>query len=176
MKLMEVTEKQIGEYTFFIRPFPAFVSANLSGELAALLMPVLGSLAPLAGNVGDDFDVNDVDLEKLGPAIVDAFSGLSGDKIETLMRKLLISQTNISVSGPATDGMTKILDMDLANEIFCGEFQDMYILCYEVAKINFGGFFKKIGARFGNLPGALQKLRNTADSETSTKQDSQNLN
>ena len=42
MKQMEVTEKQIGESTFYIKPFPAFTAVNISGELAAILSPAAG--------------------------------------------------------------------------------------------------------------------------------------
>ena len=44
---MKFTEKQIGENTFYIKPFPAFVAANISGDLAAVITPMIGSLAPL---------------------------------------------------------------------------------------------------------------------------------
>ncbi|MBQ4121647.1 MAG: hypothetical protein IJD35_06500, partial [Clostridia bacterium] len=66
MKQMEVTEKKIGESTFYIKPFPAFVSANISGELAALITPMLSGLAPLVGGISDDganFDIGNVNVE-----------------------------------------------------------------------------------------------------------------
>ena len=174
MKMMEVIEKQIGEHMFYIRPLPAFYSANLSGELANFLTPVFGSLATLADVAGDDgqFHLEDIDMEKIGPALSDAMSGVSGDKVETLMRKLLLNKQNISVSGPATDGDVKLLDTDLVNEVFCGEIQDMYLLCFEVIKFNFKGFFKKFGARFGNLTSVLRDMqKNTSDSENSMEPD-----
>ena len=173
MKLMETTTKKIGENEFYIRPFPAFVSANLSGEIAALLVPVIGALTPLASNVdGVDgvangetqFDISKVDLEEAGPAFGNAVSTLSGDKIEALMKKLLISHGNIAICGPATDDRVVTLDMDIANEAFCGELQDMYSLCWEVIKLNFGGFFKKLGSRFGNPLSGL-RVKTTKDSE-----------
>ena len=37
MKQFEAKSKQIGENVFYIRPFPALVAANLSGDLAAVL-------------------------------------------------------------------------------------------------------------------------------------------
>lgn len=175
MKLMETTTKKIGEHEFYIRPFPAFVSANLSGEIAALLVPVIGALTPLASNVDvenatgalngeNQFDITKVDLDEAGPAFGNAVSTLSGDKIEALMKKLLINNKNIAVSGPVTNDEAKTLDYDLANEIFCGEIQDMYALCWEVIKLNFGGFFKKLGSRFGNPMSAL-RAKTTKDSE-----------
>jgi len=49
MRRMQTIEKVIGENTFYIRPFGAFAAANISGELAALLSPILAGIAPLFG-------------------------------------------------------------------------------------------------------------------------------
>lgn len=170
MKRMEVTEKTIGENTFYIRPFSAFVAANISGELSAVIAPLLGSLGPLLGDTDvnaaaqqlePDFgkdkaavaaDVLNMDVEKIMPVLATAFSSISGDKFEHLMKRLLVDNQNISVEGEVTDGSTKILSKDLADEIFCGELQDMFILCFEVIKVNFGGFFRKLASQFGNRP------------------------
>ena len=165
VKQLETTEKVIGENTFYIRPFPAFVAAGISGDLAAILSPLLGGVAALLGDNKEN--VLDMDAEKALPAITSAFSTLSGDKVEYLLTKLLIKHENVSVSGPATDGETKRLNMDLANEVFCGEVQDMYVLCFEVIRLNFKGFFKKLGDRFGNLQGILEKVKPSTKSTES---------
>ena len=46
MKQLEPHSKAIGENTFYIRPLPAFKAANMSGELATLILPLLTGLAP----------------------------------------------------------------------------------------------------------------------------------
>ena len=51
MRRMQTIEKVIGENTFYIRPFGAFAAANISGELAALLSPILAGIAPLFGGL-----------------------------------------------------------------------------------------------------------------------------
>ena len=160
MKQMEVTEKRIGDNVFYIKPFPAFVAANISGDLASVLMPLLGGAAALAGSgeAGGGENLMDVDVEKAAPALTQAFSEISGDKLERLMKKLLIDNRNVSVECEATDGEVKLLNYDLANEVFCGDVQDMYILCFEVIRLNFNGFFKRIGAQFGSLQKAIQKV------------------
>lgn len=174
LKQMEVTEKRIGDSTFYIKPFPAFVAVNISGELASVLTPLLGGLAALVGSGDKDSDgkpkdIMDVNVEDALPAVTSAFSNISGDKFERLMKKLLIDHKNISVECEATDGEVKPLNYDLANEVFCGDVQDMYILCFEVIRLNFKGFFTKIGAQFGSLKGLLQKKApNTESGETST--------
>lgn len=155
MKQMETIEKKIGESTFYLRPFPAFVAANISGDLAAVISPVLGSLTSLVGN-GDNASIMNIEMDRAIPALSSAFNGLSGDAFERLMKKLLVDHKNVSVEGETTGGDVKQLTLDLANEVFCGEIQDMYILCWEVIKLNFGGFFKKLGAQSGNLQGIIQ--------------------
>lgn len=180
MKQLTTIEKEIGGNTFYIRPFSAFVSANISGELASLITPMLGALAPVAGGLlneseeaGKEFDIRDVEIESVLPSITTAFSSLDGNTFERMMKKLLIDHRNISVSGEITSNAVKFLDMDLANEIFCLELQDMYILCFEVIKFNFGGFFKKLGTRFGNLTGVIQKvIPSITNTENSTSVDS----
>jgi len=170
MKQMEVTTKQIGENIFYIKPFPAFTAANISGELAAVITPMLSGLAPIFGEIGDTktsdsaggasaepANIMDMEIETALPAISDAFSAISGDKIERLMKKLLIDSKNVSVEGEATGGKAMVMTMDLANEVFCGDLQDMYILCFEVIRINFGGFFRRLGIQSGSLKAMLQK-------------------
>ena len=173
MKRMETTEKTIGENTFYIRPFAAFTATNISIELSAILSPMLGSMGALVGGIdmnnamrtantgldngdgtveeegGSISDIMNMDMEKLLPAIAGAFGSLSGDKLERLMRRLLVDYQNVSVQGMDTEGRVVILNKDLADEIFCGDIQDMFILCIEVIKVNFSGFFRKLGVQFG---------------------------
>ena len=154
MKRMEVTEKQIGENTFYLRPFPAFTAANISGDLASLITPMISGLAPVFAGKSMD-QVMTMEMEDAMPAFSDAFSALSGDKVERMMKKLLVDHENISVDIPET-GKTAVLNLDLANEVFCGDVQDMFLLCFEVIKINFSGFFRKLGAQFGDLRGLMK--------------------
>ena len=173
MKQQEVTQKVIGDSTFYIRPFPAFTAAKIGGELASTLTPILGSLAPLMGSVGKDEEGNaqfmDMDVQNAFPAFADALSKVSGDQFETIMQHLLVDYGNVSVSNDeVTNGKPRKLDLDIANEIFCLEVQDMFVLCFEVVKLNFGGFFKKLGIQSGNLLEAAQKVVPSKNTESST--------
>lgn len=140
----------IGENTFYIRPFGAFAAANISGELAALLSPILAGIAPLFGGLdtgdgGSDAAANplDMDIEEAMPAISSALSTISGDKVERMMRRLLIDQQNISVQGEDTDGDTVILDKDLADEVFCGELQGYVHPVLRSYQAELQGFFQE---------------------------------
>ena len=100
MKQQETTQKTIGENTFYIRPFPAFRAANISGELVKILSPAVGAIASAVGVSGANAkdaaaSVMDMDIDEVAPKLGDAFSGLSGDSIERLMKKLLIESGNI---------------------------------------------------------------------------------
>ena len=70
------------------------------------------------------------------------------------MKKLLTQYNNIIV---LIDGKQEALNDDLANEVFCGEAQDMYLLAFEVVKINFPGIFKWLKDQFGDPKEVFQK-------------------
>ena len=122
MKRMERTEKVIGENTFDIVPFAAFTATNISAELSAVLAPMLGSMGAMIGGIDVDAamkaasqpsfnaenateedrgvsvtDIMNMDMEKVLPALAAAFGSLSGDRLERLMRRLLVDNKNISV-------------------------------------------------------------------------------
>lgn len=169
MKQLESREVTVGENIFYIRPLPAFKAANLSGELAALVLPLVTGLTSLipagtsAENMGNG--LFDIDVKDAGPAISAAFSSLSGDKIEAILKHLLIAGKNISVEVPGE--RVQILTEDLANEVFCEDVQDMFILAFEVIRTNYNGFFKKLGGRFGPVVEATKQT--VTPSQTSTE-------
>lgn len=169
MKQLESREVTVGENIFYIRPLPAFKAANLSGELAALVLPLVTGLTSLipAGTTADNMGngLFDIDVKDAGPAISAAFSSLSGDKIEAILKHLLIAGKNISVEVPGE--RVQILTEDLANEVFCEDVQDMFILAFEVIRTNYNGFFKKLGGRFGPVVEALKQT--VTPSQTSTE-------
>ncbi len=155
------SEKELNGYKFYIRPFPAFTAANISGELITVIAPAVAGLAPamISSSEDEDVDLMNIDVTALGSA----FNGLSGDRVENILKKLLTKYKNISVE---TEDGVAILDDDLVNELFCGATQDMFILAAEVININFAGFFSKIAGQFGLQKVAAEKmdlLKNTAN-------------
>lgn len=162
MKLMEPRSVIVGENTYYIRPIPAMKAANMSAELAALAAPLLAGLAPIMAMAdgkkedGSSKGLFDIEVTDAAPAIGEAFSSLSGDKLELLLRHLLITGGNISVEIPGQ--RVQPLSEDLLNEIFCMDVQDMFILAFEVIRTNYNGFFEKLGGRFGRVVGDLMKM------------------
>lgn len=169
MKRLTPVTKEIGEYTFYIRPFSAFTAANMTGDLANVATPILASLAPLVVKAvgAPDKKVLDTDVADMAPYMQGAFSGLSGDKLEQLSKKLLITNKNISVEGPDIEKAT-LLTKDLADELFCGDVEDMFVLMWYVIQINFSGFFKKLAARFGLDGDLFKKAQTTQNTAPST--------
>lgn len=157
LKQMETTKVTVGDNNFYIKPFPAFKAANLTGELASVLSPILAAIAPLAGQDASAEKIMNMDVEEVGAKIADGVMGnvnISGDKIESLMKKLLLGG-NIVIEYDDDEGekAQDKLDKELADEVFCGNVQDMFILCVHVVKLNFNGFFKKIA----NLSGKAKQ-------------------
>lgn len=171
LRQLEPKKETIGELDFYIKPFPAMVAANLTGDLASLLTPVLAALMPLVGNTSDDAEdeadggLMDIDVNDAAASISKSMEGFSGKKVESMMKKLLISYKNVAVEMPELDedGVEtgeyeqELLDMDLVNEIFCGNVQDMFILAFYVIRLNFNGFFKRLAGPSGKVGEALAK-------------------
>ena len=169
MKQFEAKTKQSGENVFYIRPFPALTAASLSGDLAAVLTPLLGSILPIAlqNNDGKEKALFDMNIDEMAPALTCAAATLSGEKIEYLVRKLLINHRNISVVAAGSE-KAELLTEDLLNELFCGDIQDMFILAAEVVRINFDGFFGKLGSQFGVALGKTTGLPSMSNSVSLT--------
>jgi len=162
LKQLEPVVEKLGDYSFYITPFPAFKAANLSGELASTLTPLLSALVPLLGGDGTEEGnggLFDIDASKAASAI-GSCAAIDGNKIEKLAKALLLSG-NVSVEYTDEDGNqhAERLTSDLVNEIFCGEVQDLFILCFYVIRLNFNGFFKKITGLSGPVRSDIQKKR-----------------
>lgn len=163
MKQFEAKTAKIGRNEFAIFPFPAFRAANLSGELLKTAAPLIVGIVPL---LKSDEDISDFGAEEIR-AVSDAFSSFDGDAVERLLKKLLIDGKNITVINEEyPDG--ERLTFDLANEVFCENVQDMYLLALEVIKLNYNGFFGKLTNQYGGAAGRLSKMARSAITESST--------
>lgn len=159
MKRNDPITKTIGDYNFYIRPFGAMTASKMTGDLAALVTPMLGAVAPLIGKSlnAEDGSLLDINVEDLGPVLSNAFSSLTGDNLERMMGELLIDHKNIYFDS-VDSHETKLLNRDELDEIFCMELQDMFLLAFEVLKLNYSGFFRKLASRYGNLDEIMEKL------------------
>ncbi len=170
LKQVTPTKVSVGDMEFYIRPFPAFRAANITGELASVLAPLLGVLAPMVSEDGglkqeaseekasgaeQEESVLDLDAAKAAEAMAHCPS-INGDRMEKLMKKLLLGG-HIAVELEDENGETEEhrLTQDLADEIFCGDTQYMFVLCWHVIRLNFRGFFSKLPT----LSGKAESIR-----------------
>lgn len=145
-------KKVIGDYTFAIRPMGAFTAARLTGELAAVVVPLLSGILPL---IGSKEEVTDEKVMECAPAIAGAFSSLSSERLEKLMKELLLQERCIGVEGPNISGAAMLTEQ-LSDVVFSGNVQNMFVLAYHVINVNFGDFFNSLGTRSGS---AIERLR-----------------
>lgn len=172
---------EIGNNIFYIYHFGAFTAANISGDLTSIIVPVLASVAPtvigaLSSEDSDDSSIFDKDISTATPSLANALSVIDGNTLEKLLRKLLVKHRNISFE-TFEDRTVRWLDEDSVDELFAGEFADMILLAVEVLKLNFKGFFKKLGSQYGvRLDAVMSKMGFSKTTDTSTEDSSPTSN
>ena len=174
MKRSDNKKVSLGEYNFYIYPFGAMRAAKISGELIGFASPLLAALVSLVGGTNDGEaigSVMDMDTTEAVKYIVPAFNGIKGDDVEKLLRLLLIKYQNIAFDTDE-DKVTDWLDENALDMIFIGKLTDMYLLAWEVIKLNFGGFFEKLSNRLGDQDGLLGNALTLINTERSTNRDS----
>ena len=153
MKFNEPVKQTVGGTDFYITPFPALKAANISGELVSTLAPLFAIFVPLFGENADISSILDMDVETITKAVSSAVAGgtIEGDKIEELVRKLLL-QGNIVVEiiDENGDKDQRRMSSDELDMVFTGEIQNMFVLCYHVIQVNFGGFFENLASQSGS--------------------------
>ena len=87
--------------------------------------------------------------------------------MEAILKHLLIAGKNIAFETPEDD-KAKVLTEDIANELFCEDVQDMFLLAFEVIRTNYNGFFKKLGSRFWPLIEAMTKTATPRQESTAS--------
>ena len=155
MKQMETIRRTVGDIEFLITPFDAFYAAGLSGELGRFFGPMLTGIIPIF--LSNDDETNKKDVKELIPLVTSGFDSLQSNNVIELLKKLIINRQNVAYIDPE-DGEVKLLKMDSANEIFCQDIQNMYLLAYYVIEANYSGFFEKLLAPFGGLNNLKAKM------------------
>ena len=163
-RAIQPVEKELAGYVFYIRPFAAFVSSNVFTDILSIISPLAMSLLPALFDEdgdGEEKSLLDMDLEKAAPFVIKAFSSISSEKMDKTLKALLIRERNIhfaEVGGQEND--VALLDYDTANAMFVGDLADMYLLAFEVIRINYGNFFERLSNRSGSPGGLLRNLAN----------------
>ena len=131
-----------GDYTFAIRPFPAFHSMKVLGDLQKVVVPALGGA--IGGLKPESLDMDTSDVKFIGGAVADALNNLAetldGETLERAA-ELLLDPQYVSVAPLHTKDFQP-LDEGAVNEIFSGRIIDLIALMVQIFKVNYADFSK----------------------------------
>lgn len=150
MKRMEMRDITVGEYQFKIRPFGAKDATYIFGDVASIILPILGTVS-VASNDKDAIHMEmfeGMDMDK--DSLVKALGSIDGRTLSKLVNELLLSHSNVRVLNPE-NGVYEVMNEDAYDEIFCQYLAGMLTLCAEVVRLNFSGFFSDASTLFGRL-------------------------
>lgn len=139
MKRMEMQETVVGDYTFRIRPLGAMNAAYIFGDIAAVVLPIIGTVALSSGDEESaDLDIFEgVDLDT--KSLVTALSNINGKTLTRLISELLLEHSNVSFFDKDESKWRPMTEDDF-DEIFCMAFAGALGLCAAVIQQNFSGF------------------------------------
>lgn len=163
MQLGDVSQKQVGENIFYIRPITPLKAIGLLGDIQKLVGPALGKgLASFtsAGEVGAAAAKKGLlDRKVDGTMLADAFEALSehvdGAKLEQMVVRILNPQF-VAVQTPNDDTPARLTE-DKMNAVFLGCPGDMFSVIAAVLEATYGDFFGKLTSLTGKLTGGGQK-------------------
>lgn len=131
-----------GDYTFAIRPFPAFHSMKVLGDLQKVVVPALGGA--IGGLKPESLDMDTSDVKFIGGVVADALNNLAktldGETLERAA-ELLLDPQYVSVAPLHTKDFQP-LDEGAVNEIFSGRIIDLIALMVQIFKANYADFSK----------------------------------
>ena len=157
MKRDDNKKVTLGGYNFYIYPFGAMRAAHISGDLFGVAAPLVAAIASLLSANGlDDSNesIMDMDAGKAIRYIIPAFSTINGETVEKLIRLLIIKYQNVAYDTDE-DQVAKWLDENEVDIVFRRDLPNLYMLAWEVIKLNFGGFFEMLSNLFGEQDGVL---------------------
>ncbi len=167
LKRMEAQDVSIGEIRFKVRPLGAMNAAYVFGDVTAIVLPIMGTVAVSSGN--DDevsgmemFQGMNLDSESLANAL----GKINGQKLTVLLDELVLKYGNVSFQDE--DDHWVVLTRSDFDEIFCADLIGAVKLCAAVIRQNYSGFFDGLSTLFGNLMSGTQAAR-SKNTEVSTQ-------
>lgn len=149
-KRMAMKDVSVGDIQFKIRPLAAMDAAYVFGDVAALVLPILGTVALSNGDDESEslaiFDGYDLDAK----SITSALSTINGKSLTRLISELVLDHKNVSFLDE-DQNVWRPMDEDDFNEIFCMKMAGALNLCVLVIQQNYGGFFGDMVTLFGRL-------------------------
>lgn len=167
LKRMEAQDVSIGEIRFKVRPLGAMNAAYVFGDVTAIVLPIMGTVAVSSGN--DDeasgmemFQGMNLDSESLANAL----GKINGQKLTALLDELVLKYGNVSFQDE--DDHWVVLTRNDFDEIFCADLIGAVKLCAAVIRQNYSGFFDGLSTLFGNLMSGTQAAQ-SKNTEVSTQ-------
>ena len=168
LKRMEAQDVSIGEIRFKVRPLGAMNAAYVFGDVTAIVLPIMGTVAVSSGN--DDeasgmemFQGMNLDSESLANAL----GKINGQKLTALLDELVLKYGNVSFQDE--DDHWVVLTRSDFDEIFCADLIGAAKLCAAVIRQNYSGFFDGLSTLFGNLMSGTQAAAQSKNTEVSTQ-------
>lgn len=167
LKRMEAQDVSIGEIRFKVRPLGAMNAAYVFGDVTAIVLPIMGTVAVSSGNDEEAsgmemFQGMNLDSESLANAL----GKINGQKLTTLLDELVLKYGNVSFQDE--DDHWVVLTRNDFDEIFCADLISAVKLCAAVIRQNYSGFFDGLSTLFGNLMSGTQAAR-SKNTEVSTQ-------
>lgn len=155
LKRMEAQDVSIGEIRFKVRPLGAMNAAYVFGDVTAIVLPIMGTVAVSSGNDEEAsgmemFQGMNLDSESLANAL----GKINGQKLTTLLDELVLKYGNVSFQDE--DDHWIVLTRSDFDEIFCADLIGAVKLCAAVIRQNYSGFFDGLSTLFGNLMSGTQ--------------------
>ena len=167
LKRMEAQDVSIGEIRFKVRPLGAMNAAYVFGDVTAIVLPIMGTVAVSSGNDDEASDMEmfqgmNLDSESLANAL----GKINGQKLTALLDELVLKYGNVSFQDE--DDHWVVLTRSDFDEIFCADLIGAVKLCAAVIRQNYSGFFDGLSTLFGNLMSGTQAAR-SKNTEVSTQ-------
>lgn len=167
LKRMEAQDVSIGEIRFKVRPLGAMNAAYVFGDVTAIVLPIMGTVAVSSGNDEEASDMEmfqgmNLDSESLANSL----GKINGQKLTTLLDELVLKYGNVSFQDE--DDHWVVLTRSDFDEIFCADLIGAVKLCAAVIRQNYSGFFDGLSTLFGNLMSGTQAAR-SKNTEVSTQ-------
>lgn len=167
LKRMEAQDVSIGEIRFKVRPLGAMNAAYVFGDVTAIVLPIMGTVAVSSGNDDEASDMEmfqgmNLDSESLANAL----GKINGQKLTALLDELVLKYGNVSFQDE--DDHWVVLTRSDFDEIFCADLIGAVKLCAAVIRQNYSGFFDGLSTLFGNLMSGTQAAQ-SKNTEVSTQ-------
>lgn len=173
LKRMEAQDVSIGEIRFKVRPLGAMNAAYVFGDVTAIVLPIMGTVAVSSGNDDEASGMEASGMEMFqgmnldSESLANALGKINGQKLTALLDELVLKYGNVSFQDE--DDHWVVLTRSDFDEIFCADLIGAVKLCAAVIRQNYSGFFDGLSTLFGNLMSGTQAAAQSKNTEVSTQ-------